>query len=140
MTKYYSDKMNKAHGVPETKGVKEGSASRNIQRKHDHNFGYVYAIQNYGRHSGCFSFIALFSSFIPSNSRLTFLFRFDIRKQQEDKEARRRRRGRKRRLGSTQRRKPLEYSSRSFLCCTPCTPRTPSTLYLLNTHSHCKRN
>lgn len=74
MTKYYSDKMNKAHGVPETKGVKEGSASRNIQRKHDHNFGYVYAIQNYGRHSGCFSFIALFSSFIPSNSRLTFYF------------------------------------------------------------------
>eukprot|EP00531_Pseudo-nitzschia_arenysensis_P011808 CAMPEP_0116114708 /NCGR_PEP_ID=MMETSP0329-20121206/121_1 /TAXON_ID=697910 /ORGANISM="Pseudo-nitzschia arenysensis, Strain B593" /LENGTH=64 /DNA_ID=CAMNT_0003608099 /DNA_START=93 /DNA_END=287 /DNA_ORIENTATION=+ len=34
-----TDKMNKAHGVPETTSVKEGSASRNIQRKNDHNFG-----------------------------------------------------------------------------------------------------
>jgi hypothetical protein len=31
----------KGHGVPETKGTSEGSASRNIQRKSDHVKGYV---------------------------------------------------------------------------------------------------
>jgi hypothetical protein len=29
--------LKKDHGVPETTGVKEGAASRNIQRKSDHN-------------------------------------------------------------------------------------------------------
>ena len=33
--------LKKGHGVPETTGMKEGAASRNIQRKSDHNHGYV---------------------------------------------------------------------------------------------------
>ena len=33
--------LKKGHGVPETTGVKEGAAGRNIQRKGDHNHGYV---------------------------------------------------------------------------------------------------
>ena len=38
---YSVDNEKKGHGVPETTKVKEGSASRNIQRKSDHNKGYV---------------------------------------------------------------------------------------------------
>lgn len=34
-----TDKMNKAHGVPETTKTSEGSSGRNIQRKSDHNSG-----------------------------------------------------------------------------------------------------